>query len=79
MNQALEVCAVAMDRRARRFHARLDGRKLDARYPLAYAFVLQHEDASAWRHPGLGENLTGQPYFVIRPESRPSTDPADPD
>ena len=33
-------------------------------YPLAYSFVLEGSNGGAWRHPDLGENLAGRPYFV---------------
>jgi hypothetical protein len=68
-----------MKRRGRGFLARIAGRELDGRHPVAYAFVLRNEDGLAWRHPGLGEDLTGQPYLVIRSEPHPSTGPESPD
>lgn len=66
MNQALPYAATEMDRDGPRFEARIPGAELDGRYPLAYAFVLRDGSGTAWRHPGLGPELSQQPYFVVR-------------
>jgi hypothetical protein len=67
MNQSLAFSTLEMERRGARFMARIPAAHLDGRYPLAYAFVLYDSDGTVWRHPGLGEQLTRQPYFQLRP------------
>jgi hypothetical protein len=68
MNQALAYAVTDMDRDGERFVTRIPGSELNGRYPLAYAFVLRDERGGAWRHPSLGPDLTGQPYFIARSE-----------
>jgi hypothetical protein len=68
MNQALPYAALDMDRAGEHFTAKIPGASLDGDYPLAYAFVVYEQVGHAWRHPGLGEDLTSQPYFVVRPQ-----------
>jgi len=68
MNQSLAFSTLEMERRGARFTARIPAANLDGRYPFGYAFVLYNSDVTAWRHPDLGEQLTRQPYFVVRPE-----------
>ena len=58
------------DRDGDRFIATLSADATNAPYPLAYAFVLMGSEGGAWRHPGLGENLAGRPYFVAEREVR---------
>jgi hypothetical protein len=64
MDQSREWREATMDRDVDRFVATLPADATDAPYPLAYAFVLVGSAGAAWRHPGLGENLAGRPYFV---------------
>ena len=59
-----------MDRDGARFVALVPADATDAPYPLAYAYVLEGSDGGAWRHPSLGENLAGRPYFVAVRGSR---------
>ncbi len=35
-------------------------------YPLQYYFEMRVAPESAVLYPGLGKELTGQPYFVVR-------------
>ena len=37
-----------------------------APYPIQYYFEVKLSPASAALYPGLGAELTGQPYFVVR-------------
>jgi hypothetical protein len=76
MNQSLACSTLETERRGARFMARIPAANLDGRYPLAYAFVLYDSDGTAWRHPDLGEELTRQPHFFVRPErvDGPNTD-----
>jgi hypothetical protein len=68
MNQACAVSNLEMDRDGDGFVAVIPRAELDGRYPLAYAFVLHASNGFAWRYPGLGADLTRQPYVVIRPQ-----------
>ena len=66
MNQALVHTSTPMSRSALTFTARVPPDELDGRYPLAYAFVVRTVDGRARRFPGLGEDLSSQPYHVVR-------------
>jgi hypothetical protein len=68
MSQVLPFATIDMDRKGRRFVARIPGTELDGLYPLAYAFVLREEGGAAWRYPTLSADLAAQPYFVVRSE-----------
>jgi len=54
-----------------RFSAAIPSSYTNSNYPLQYYFELRRSPESAWFFPGLGSNLQSQPYFVIRPGSRP--------
>jgi hypothetical protein len=64
MDQSREWQQDEMERDGERFVAALPGEATADPYPLAYAFVLLGSGGTAWRHPGLGENWAGRPYFV---------------
>jgi hypothetical protein len=70
MDQSREWREMGMDREGDLFVATLSAEATSAPYPLAYAFVLVGSEGGAWRHPGLGENLAGRPYFVAVRGSR---------
>jgi hypothetical protein len=67
MNQSRSYETRDMERVGDRLTATIPGNELDHDYPLAYAFVMFDGRRHAWRHPGIGAELTSQPYFVIRP------------
>jgi hypothetical protein len=67
MNQALSYLVSPMERSGSTFMGTIPGGVADGAYPLCYAFVLLTDDGRAWREPGLGEDLTGRPYHVLRP------------
>ena len=67
MNQALLYLESPMNRSGATFMGKIPGSVADGAYPLCYAFVLSTQDGRAWREPGLGPDLTGRPYHVIRP------------
>jgi hypothetical protein len=67
MNHALSWSAGAMDRVGDGFEGAIPEGDIDDRYPLAYAFVIVTQDGRAVRYPGLGPELLGQPYVVVRP------------
>jgi hypothetical protein len=47
-------------------HATIPGAYTDTAYPLTYYFEVTEPSGGAWLHPGLGAELTQQPYFVVR-------------
>jgi hypothetical protein len=65
LNQAERYDAIEMDRTDRGFAASIPGSFTTTLYPLQYFFVLRDEQGGAWLHPGLQDNLSNQPYFVI--------------
>lgn len=66
MNQALPFAEQGMEREGNDFVGCVPGADLATSYPLAYAFVLRDIHGTAWRYPGLGDELSGQPYFTVR-------------
>jgi len=74
MNQALPFAEQGMEREGSGFLGCVPGADLGTSYPLAYAFVLRDIHGTAWRYPGLGDDLSGQPYFTVRARDRTSDD-----
>ena len=66
MDQSRRYDQTEMDRRGGRFVATIPAETTSAPFPLAYAFVVAGVGGSAWRFPGLGEDLAEWPYFVAR-------------
>ncbi len=46
--------------------AAIPGDYTDTPYPLQYYFEIAEPSGRAWLYPGLGSDLTRQPYFVVR-------------
>ena len=67
VTQAERYDSAEMQFRDGRYHATIPSGYTDSPYPLEYYFELKQRPQSAWLYPGLGEDLTRQPYFVIRP------------
>jgi hypothetical protein len=57
------------DRRDGRWAVQIPAGYADSAYPMQYFFVVRGRNGNAWLYPGLGEDLCGQPYFVIRSAS----------
>jgi hypothetical protein len=76
MNQALQFRVCEMHRTGDRLEGHIGEPDTAGFYPLAYAFVLRDLTGWAWRHPGLGADLCGQPYYVIEPEPAPRAKPS---
>ena len=66
VNQAERWQNLAMQSADRRWRASIPGEYTQSPYALQYYFELHESAASAALYPGLGEQLTGQPYFVVR-------------
>src|SRR5262249_30024192 len=64
-NYRVEPMALA----GRRYRHVIAGAYTDSRYPLMYFFELV-DGSDAWFYPGLAEDLSNQPYFVIRAEKK---------
>jgi len=51
---------------AERWVAQVPAGYADSPFPVQYFFVLSGRVRTAWQHPGLGDDLCGQPYLVVR-------------
>jgi hypothetical protein len=49
-----------------RYRTTIPGEYTASNYALEYYFELKQGPESAWLYPGLGADLTNQPYFVVR-------------
>jgi hypothetical protein len=67
MDQELRFEAVSMERAEEGWTGRIGGGRLEGTYPLTYAFELSDGSGWTWRFPCLGDDLSSQPYVVIRP------------
>jgi hypothetical protein len=66
VNQAERFQAVEMERRGDAWSATIPAAYTDSPYALQYYFEVRESSAKAWLYPGLGPDLTNQPYFVVR-------------
>jgi hypothetical protein len=66
VSQAERYESVEMQPGDGRYRATIPASYTNSPYPLEYYFELKHGPESAWIYPGLREDLTGQPYFVVR-------------
>jgi hypothetical protein len=66
MDQSESYEEVEMVRRGNGFVASIPGGYSDSAFPVQYLFVLRDARGIAWRYPGLGAELSSQPYFVVR-------------
>ena len=66
VNQAERWQSVEMESDRRMWRASIPGEYTQSMYPLQYYFELK-QAPNAWAlYPGLGDQLTGQPYYVVR-------------
>lgn len=66
LDQSQAYRELDMTREGDRFTASIPGAYADGAYPIQYAFVVR-DDEGARRYPGLGPELSDQPYVVVRP------------
>jgi hypothetical protein len=66
VNQAERFQFIAMEARGDAWAANIPAAYTDSPYPLQYYFEVREFRAKAWLYPGLGTELTNQPYFVVR-------------
>ena len=66
VNHAERFELVEMHVTGKSYRATIPADYTNSEYPLQYYFEMKEEPAIAWLYPGFGENLTNQPYFVVR-------------
>ncbi len=66
VDQALDWVAVEMARQGGRFSAVIPAAYTQTEFPMEYYFTVALEGGAAGLYPGLGPELTQQPYFVVR-------------
>lgn len=66
VNHAERYEIVEMQIAGKYFRATIPSNYTDSQYPLQYYFELKEKPGIAWLYPGFTENLTNQPYFVVR-------------
>jgi hypothetical protein len=69
VSQAERWQEVAMTRAAAAWRASIPASYTDSPYALQYYFRVAQGPQRVWLYPGIGEDLLGQPYFVVRRES----------
>jgi hypothetical protein len=66
VNHAERFQTVEMQPAGNSFRASISGDYTDSQYPLQYYFELREKPDKAWLYPGFNQDLTNQPYFVVR-------------
>ncbi len=66
VTQAERYESTEMQFRDGRYRATIPANYTNSPYPLEYYFELKEGPESGWLYPGFGEDLTNQPYFVVR-------------
>jgi hypothetical protein len=69
LDQSKVYTEVEMTAEGDRYAATVPGDVADSPFPLLYRFVLRDGEGGARLHPGLGPELSDQPYYVLRQES----------
>lgn len=59
---------VEMAREGAPFVGAIPGAYSDSPFALQYHFVIRDPRGGTWLHPGLGDELSDQPYYVVREE-----------
>jgi hypothetical protein len=65
-NQAERYNVMEMNREGSEFTAEIPGSYTDSPYPIIYFFEGVKDSANAWYSPSLAEDLSNQPYYVVR-------------
>ncbi len=66
VDQAERYAVVQMEMRGRQFHATIPASYTASEYPLEYYFEVKESATKVSLYPGFSQNLTNQPYFVVR-------------
>ena len=70
VNQAERWQSAPMEPAGRLWRATIPPEYTQSPYALQYYFEMKDAPDSAWLYPGLGKDLTRQPYFVVQGEGR---------
>jgi hypothetical protein len=65
-NQAELYQAEEMTRRGDHYYATIPGTYTDSLYPIVYFFIVEDPSRQSWMVPGFNENLSNQPYYILR-------------
>jgi hypothetical protein len=65
VDQSKRYVEVEMSVVGGRFIATIPAKYTDSPYAIQYFFVLRDDRGAAWLHPGLDEDLSNQPYYVV--------------
>ncbi len=65
VNHAERFRVLEMKKSGKHFKAKVPADYTDSQYPLQYYFEII-EPKNAWLYPGFSQDLTNQPYFVVR-------------
>lgn len=67
VNQVENYCSTEMTKVGKDFTAVIPEFYTDSSYPILYYFVVKTStDSDAWLFPGFDDNLSNQPYFLLR-------------
>lgn len=66
VNQAESYITVEMARQGAQFAATVPAAYTQTQFPIEYYFTAAEENGETGLYPGLGSELTQQPYFVVR-------------
>ncbi|MDQ2947494.1 MAG: hypothetical protein M3Y27_16430, partial [Acidobacteriota bacterium] len=66
VNQAETWVSAAMEPTAKTFRSSIPGGYTKSSYPLQYYFEIRERSGDVSLHPGFEDNLSNQPYFVVR-------------
>lgn len=66
VDQSRTYTDLEMDGDGDRFVASIPGSDSDTPFAMQYLFAIRDADGGAWLDPGLGPELCGQPYYVVR-------------
>lgn len=69
INQAEPYVTVAMEQTETGYVATIPASYTDAVYPLQYFFEVRSANGDAWLAPGFANDLSNQPYYVVRAQS----------
>jgi hypothetical protein len=75
VNHAEAYTEVEMAREADSFSAVIPGGYSDSPFALQYLVVVRFASGGAFRHPGLGPELSDQPYFLVRQKAHSRSEP----
>jgi hypothetical protein len=66
VDQAENYATVAMDRHGEEFGASIPAEYTQTEFPLEYFFEVRMTEGKTALHPGFTQELTNQPYIVVR-------------